>query len=203
MYVTEGWKEVLINVIDADVLPKFLGGNRTDPDGSPLCNTFLVHAGMIPEKYYLTKDFSKIAGKEGATYITVEKQSKLQVPIYIQYADSILNWEYEVKINDIGFGLIAETKSSDLLEKELIPIHKVLTELKSETGMYRCKEAGTCKHFFIFLTYNFVLHIFMYKSSNISFNYFINKLKYNIVLHFFKRNRLEQSSGMSKCGNVQ
>ncbi|GFX13380.1 SEC14-like protein 2 [Trichonephila clavipes] len=143
VYGKEGWKEVLINVIDADVLPKFLGGNRTDPDGSPLCNTFLVHAGMIPEKYYLTKDFSKIAEKEGATYITVEKQSKFQVPIYIQYADSILNWEYEVKINDIGFGLIAETKSSDLLEKELIPIHKVLTELKSETGMYRCKEAGT------------------------------------------------------------
>ncbi|GFY55210.1 retinal-binding protein [Trichonephila inaurata madagascariensis] len=143
VYGKEGWKEVLLSVIDADVLPKFLGGNRTDPDGNPLCNTFLVHAGMIPEKYYLTKDFSKIAEKEGATYITVEKQSKFQVPIYIQYADSILNWEYEVKINDIGFGLIVETKSSDLQEKELIPIHKVLTELKSETGMYRCKEAGT------------------------------------------------------------
>ncbi|GFQ71796.1 SEC14-like protein 2 [Trichonephila clavata] len=143
VYGKEGWKEVLLSVIDADVLPKFLGGNRADPDGNPLCNTFLVHAGMIPEKYYLTKDFSKIAEKEGASYITVEKQSKFQVPIYIQYADSILHWEYEVKVNDIGFGLIVETNSSDLPEKELIPVHKVLTELKSETGMYRCKEVGT------------------------------------------------------------
>ncbi|GFS58169.1 SEC14-like protein 2 [Nephila pilipes] len=143
VYGKDGWKEVLLSVIDADVLPKFIGGNKTDPDGNPLCNTFIVHSGTIPEKYYLTKDFSRMAEKEGAKYITVDRQSKINIPIDIQYEDSILNWEYEVKDYDIGFGLMVDSPSPDSSENELIPVHKVLTEYKSETGMYRCKKAGT------------------------------------------------------------
>ncbi|GBM94025.1 hypothetical protein AVEN_178629-1 [Araneus ventricosus] len=34
---SDGWKEQLLEVIDADQLPAFLGGKRTDPDGNPLC----------------------------------------------------------------------------------------------------------------------------------------------------------------------
>ncbi|KAF8794828.1 SEC14-like protein 2 like protein [Argiope bruennichi] len=138
VYGKEGWKPVLLDAIDADVLPAFLGGNRTDPDGDPNCNSFIVHSGPIPEKYYLTKDFSKMMEKDGATCITIERQSKVKIPVSLQYDGSILNWEYEVKTHDIGFGLTSETAKS-----ELIPVHKVETELKSETGRYRCKSAGT------------------------------------------------------------
>ncbi|GBN23426.1 hypothetical protein AVEN_47379-1, partial [Araneus ventricosus] len=35
----DGWREELLKWIDADVLPAFLGGNKTDPDGNPECNT--------------------------------------------------------------------------------------------------------------------------------------------------------------------
>ncbi|GBN43209.1 hypothetical protein AVEN_247250-1, partial [Araneus ventricosus] len=35
-----GWKEDLLEIIDAADLPVFLGGTRTDPDGNPLCETF-------------------------------------------------------------------------------------------------------------------------------------------------------------------
>ncbi|GBM13845.1 hypothetical protein AVEN_150415-1, partial [Araneus ventricosus] len=34
-------KEVLLEVIDGDELPAFLGGNKTDPDGNPQCNSFV------------------------------------------------------------------------------------------------------------------------------------------------------------------
>ncbi|GBM94307.1 hypothetical protein AVEN_150564-1 [Araneus ventricosus] len=34
---SDGWKEQLLEVIDADQLPAFLGGKRTDSDGNPLC----------------------------------------------------------------------------------------------------------------------------------------------------------------------
>ncbi|CAL1296156.1 unnamed protein product [Larinioides sclopetarius] len=138
VYGKEGWQQLLLDVIDADVLPAFLGGNRTDPDGNPNCNSFIVHSGPIPEKYYLTKDFSKMMAKEGATCITIDRQSKVKIPVSVQYDGSILNWEYEVRSNDIGFGL-----SSEMGESELIPVHKVETELKSETGRYRCKSADT------------------------------------------------------------
>ncbi|GFT25599.1 hypothetical protein NPIL_549491, partial [Nephila pilipes] len=35
-YGSDGWKEDLLEIIDADELPAFLGGNKTDPDGDPL-----------------------------------------------------------------------------------------------------------------------------------------------------------------------
>ncbi|GIX74366.1 SEC14-like protein 2 [Caerostris extrusa] len=103
VYGKDGWKDVLLNAIDADVLPAFLGGNRTDPDGNPNCNTFLVHSGMIPESYYLTKDFSQMARR-------MEPNISLLI---------------------------------DNLNEDVIPVHKVETENKSETGQYRCKTAGT------------------------------------------------------------
>ncbi|GBN11364.1 SEC14-like protein 2, partial [Araneus ventricosus] len=103
VYGKEGWKQVLLDAIDPDVLPAFLGGNRTDPDGNPNLNSCIVHSGPIPEKYYLTKDFSKMMAKDGVTYITIERQSKVKIPVAVQYDGSILNWEYEVKSNDIGF----------------------------------------------------------------------------------------------------
>ncbi|GBO22855.1 hypothetical protein AVEN_176251-1 [Araneus ventricosus] len=36
-----GWKETLLEDIDPDDLPAYLGGNRRDPDGNPLCETFV------------------------------------------------------------------------------------------------------------------------------------------------------------------
>lgn len=38
---TVGWKEELLKIVDADQLPAFLGGNKTDPDGDPLCKTIV------------------------------------------------------------------------------------------------------------------------------------------------------------------
>lgn len=37
----DSYKEDLLEVIGADVLPAFLGGNRTDPDGNPMCHTIV------------------------------------------------------------------------------------------------------------------------------------------------------------------
>lgn len=34
----DGYKEALLELVDADVLPAFLGGNKTDPDGNPNCH---------------------------------------------------------------------------------------------------------------------------------------------------------------------
>ncbi|GBM52239.1 hypothetical protein AVEN_31056-1 [Araneus ventricosus] len=39
-YGAEGYQEDLLQKIDADDLPAFLGGNRTDPDDNPLCPSF-------------------------------------------------------------------------------------------------------------------------------------------------------------------
>ncbi|GFT48896.1 hypothetical protein NPIL_446151, partial [Nephila pilipes] len=49
-----GWKDDLLKIMDADDLPAFLGGTKTDPDGNPLCNSFIIHGQKIPESYYFT-----------------------------------------------------------------------------------------------------------------------------------------------------
>lgn len=79
--------------------------------------------------------------KDGFTQITIDRQSKVRIPVSVQYDGSILNWEYEVKSHDIGFGL-----TSEMAKNELIPVFKVNTELTSVTGKYRCKSADTCKY---------------------------------------------------------
>ncbi|GFS58166.1 SEC14-like protein 3 [Nephila pilipes] len=61
----DDFKNKLISVIDADELPAFLGGNKTDPDGNPMCVTFVNHAGKVPSKYFINKrtiPFSKVDG---------------------------------------------------------------------------------------------------------------------------------------------
>ncbi|GIY81108.1 hypothetical protein CEXT_107761 [Caerostris extrusa] len=40
--LSEGWKEELLKHVDEDVLPAFMGGKRTDPDGDPQCKTFIT-----------------------------------------------------------------------------------------------------------------------------------------------------------------
>ncbi|GFX13395.1 SEC14-like protein 2 [Trichonephila clavipes] len=36
----DGYKEELLKIMDAETLPAFLGGKKTDPDGNPRCETF-------------------------------------------------------------------------------------------------------------------------------------------------------------------
>ncbi|CAL1286853.1 unnamed protein product [Larinioides sclopetarius] len=40
-YGSDGWKQDLLEMVDANHLPAFLGGTKTDPDGNPLCKTFI------------------------------------------------------------------------------------------------------------------------------------------------------------------
>ncbi|KAG8172826.1 hypothetical protein JTE90_010128 [Oedothorax gibbosus] len=138
----EGWKEELLELIDADVLPAFLGGNRTDPDENPKCNTIVNHAGYIPEHYYLTKNVGNIQKKANCQSCCLDRHKRAEVLVEVAEPGSVLHWEFETKYYDIGFGIYKNSSDSDY-PVDLIPVHKVDTENKPETGMLRCKSAGT------------------------------------------------------------
>lgn len=70
------WKKVLLENIGADILPKFYGGNLTDPDGNPKLTTLVsnkskkVHNAIHNQKYTpraietsSTNNFVKIVSK--------------------------------------------------------------------------------------------------------------------------------------------
>ncbi|GFR13717.1 retinal-binding protein [Trichonephila clavata] len=62
---SEVYGKSLLELIDADVLPAFLGGKRTDPDGNPLCHSFVVHPKEVPEHYYLKKSEKTLSSLPG------------------------------------------------------------------------------------------------------------------------------------------
>ncbi|XP_042905286.1 SEC14-like protein 2 isoform X2 [Parasteatoda tepidariorum] len=142
VYGTDGWKEKLLEIIPDDVLPAFLGGSRTDPDGNPFCNTFVEHAGIIPEKYFLNKNFSELRKKPDGRIVTVNAHSAVEVPVYVDNPKSVIKFEFESSKQDIYFGL-KYTESKESKQVDVIPLHRIETNYKPEKKVYRCNKAGT------------------------------------------------------------
>lgn len=51
-YSLDSYKENILEVIDADALPAFLGGNLTDPDGNPMCHTLVSNVLQVRHLLY-------------------------------------------------------------------------------------------------------------------------------------------------------
>ncbi|GFT55145.1 SEC14-like protein 2 [Trichonephila clavipes] len=146
----DGWQEELLKDIDADVLPAFLGGNRTDSDGNPMCPSFIVHGQIIPEKYYLRNSEKRLFNSPDAKKITVTRFSKHELTFEVKEAkDCYLEWEFETINKDIEFSIHFKDKSSENSKKEsieLVPKQRINTHYEPEKGLLRCEKTGTCKY---------------------------------------------------------
>ncbi|GBM52234.1 SEC14-like protein 2 [Araneus ventricosus] len=138
---SEGWREALLEQIDAEVLPAFLGGKRTDPDGDPLCKSFVVHGQKVPEKYFFTNCEKKLSKAPDAKKVTVTRFSKEEVRLDVRLPGSFLEWEFETKSKDIGFGVFF--KAGDARPVELVPKQRIDTCYGPERGLFKCLKAGT------------------------------------------------------------
>nr|XP_042907230.1 SEC14-like protein 4 [Parasteatoda tepidariorum] len=140
----DGWKEKLLENIDDEVLPAFLGGKRTDPDGNPLCRSLICPGGKIPERYFLSSNKSTIRNLEGVKRLVVSRHSSTDVVIDVLHPSSVLMWEFETKDRDIGFGInckIPDQNDGEIIE--LIPKKRIDTSNGPETGTYVCHNAGS------------------------------------------------------------
>ncbi|CAL1291867.1 unnamed protein product [Larinioides sclopetarius] len=143
IYGTEGWKEALLKIIDADQLPVFLGGTRTDPDGNPLGKTFMNQGGKIDKKYYLHKSVNSLEEGPGVKKITLPRASFNEVTIEVEEAGSIIEWEFETKTRDIGFGLFyKDIEGEEEKMIELVELQRLETDDFSEVGVYKCDKSG-------------------------------------------------------------
>ncbi|CAL1286872.1 unnamed protein product [Larinioides sclopetarius] len=142
----DGWKEALLRDIDADVLPAFLGGNRTDPDGNPLCKTFITHGEKIPESYYLCNYEKTIFQAPGARTLTIARRSKEEVSFKVREPDSYLEGEFELKEwdKDIKFAVLFTEKSSEESKPvEIVEKKRVDTCFGPEKVSIHCRKIGT------------------------------------------------------------
>ncbi|CAL1296149.1 unnamed protein product [Larinioides sclopetarius] len=141
---TDGWKEELLKIIDADQLPAFLGGKRTDPDGNPLCKTFIIQGGKIDEKHYIHKSKNSLINASGVEKTTLSRASFSEIELEVKEGGSLIEWEFETKTRDIGFGLFyKEFVDGEEKITELVPLLRIDTNDYSETGVYKCERAGT------------------------------------------------------------
>ncbi|GFQ64422.1 retinal-binding protein [Trichonephila clavata] len=134
-------KSKLLNVIDADDLPAFLGGNKTDPDGNPLCLTFVNHAGKVLPKYFANKRSISFSKVEGVQKLIVPRSSFSEIKVEVSEPGMIIEWEFEIKSKDIGFGLYFEDSSKEMVD--IVSVQRIDTEEFSETGCHKCEQAGT------------------------------------------------------------
>uniref|UniRef100_A0A2L2YTQ0 SEC14-like protein 2 n=1 Tax=Parasteatoda tepidariorum TaxID=114398 RepID=A0A2L2YTQ0_PARTP len=136
---TEKVKETLLETIDADILPAFLGGNRTDPDGNPLCKTFIRHGGNVPKEYYFSK--KSIQQEEDVEYLYVSRRLQVDVLVDVEDPGSALMWEFETTDKDISFGIYFKTLEGELVE--LVQKKRIETTWEPETGIHVCEKSGS------------------------------------------------------------
>ncbi|GBM53857.1 SEC14-like protein 2 [Araneus ventricosus] len=142
IYGTVGWREELLKLIDGDVLPAFMGGNKTDPDGNPHCKTFVKRAEPIPKSCYMTNERKKLSSD--FVKLTILPFKKEEINFEVEEANSDLEWEYEIKSRDIDFSL--HFKGETLETVELIPKQRTEACYETEKGLFKCEKAGTCKY---------------------------------------------------------
>ncbi|CAL1286876.1 unnamed protein product [Larinioides sclopetarius] len=138
-YGTGGYQEDLLQSIDADDLPAFLGGNRTDPDGNPLCPSFVIHGEKVPKQYHLRHAEKKLSKAPGVQKLTVTRNSKEERCFEVKEAGSYLEWEFETKTKDIGF-VICYVEEEEAIE--LIPKQRIDTCYEPEKGLFKCEKPG-------------------------------------------------------------
>ncbi|GBN75960.1 SEC14-like protein 4 [Araneus ventricosus] len=140
---SDGWKEALLKEIDADDLPAYLGGNKTDPDGNPLCETFIQRGKPVPKSYYKQNRQKRAVLAFDAEKITLKPFSNEEISFEVKEKNSDLEWEFEIKKGDIDFSLKFRPEISENFEPvELIPKHRIDTSNESEKGCFKCERIG-------------------------------------------------------------
>ncbi|KAF2366394.1 CRAL-TRIO lipid binding domain [Trinorchestia longiramus] len=132
-----GWQELLLQDIDAEVLPKHWGGTRVDPDGNEMCPSVICLGGPVPKEYYLKNKAKR--NRKHLTTITVSKGGTEKLTFKVTEPDSVIKWEFETDDYDIAFRVYEE----DSLNDPLVPHRRVNSHLVPEEGQVVCPSAGT------------------------------------------------------------
>lgn len=94
------------------------------------------------------KSEKKLSKSEGVDKLILYPFSKEKLTFEIKEENSFLEWEFETKCRDIGFGLyFKENSEHNAMLVEIIPIQRMDTYYEPETGIYKCEKTGICKYF--------------------------------------------------------
>ncbi|GFX50540.1 SEC14-like protein 2 [Trichonephila clavipes] len=140
-YGHTGWKEVLLELMDADELPAFLGGKKTDPDGDPSCKTFIRYAQPVPDCYFLCNIKKTLDNDPNAEKLNIARSSKEELYFDVEKGGSCIEWVFETKTRDIGFAIYFKENALQN-PVEIVPYGRTETCYGPEKGYIKCKKVG-------------------------------------------------------------
>ncbi|XP_025092683.1 retinal-binding protein-like isoform X2 [Pomacea canaliculata] len=130
------FKDTLLKYIDAEELPMFLGGLKTDPDGNPRCVTMICQGGEVPKEYYLLDNKDDDHMKTAS----ISRGGKLCLSYQVDVAGSVLRWEFKTEDFDIDFGVFMVQGENSV---PVVPLQRVNSHIVPEDGTLICEETGT------------------------------------------------------------
>lgn len=144
----EGWKESLLQCMDASRLPLHWGGTLTGPDGDPRCPHLVCPGGEVPDEYRDQLAAKKLWGREGVQKRSVERRGRFELPLRVEEVGSRLRWSFQTAKGDLAFGVRFEpfkvAAGGVAAGEQVLEMHRVPScSLVPEHGSLVCSRPGT------------------------------------------------------------
>ncbi|KAH6928761.1 hypothetical protein HPB50_019306 [Hyalomma asiaticum] len=135
LFSADGWREVLLNIIDAASLPAHWGGDMVGPGNDPRCRDKVNYGGRFEEGL---EGGESLFGEAGVERRTISRRDRWELQIGVTKAGARVNWRFQVDGGDLAFGLRLHTG------KPLLPLRRVETCSRApHEGSWFCDAPGT------------------------------------------------------------
>ncbi|GBN61778.1 hypothetical protein AVEN_251186-1 [Araneus ventricosus] len=92
----------------------------------------------------MKKSERKLYLSPGVKRLSVTRFAKAELTFDVKIPNSYLEWEFETKSKDIGFGVYFKAHSVNKPKAiEIVPKQRIDTCFEPEAGVYRCEKPGT------------------------------------------------------------
>lgn len=131
----DGWREVLLSIVDAASLPAHWGGSMVGPGNDPRCRHKVNYGGRFEEG--LERGGSLFA-EAGVEQRTISRRDRWELHVRVTEAGARICWRYQVVGGDLAFGLRLLTGDP------LLPLrHVEACSQAPQEGSWCCDAPGT------------------------------------------------------------
>ncbi|XP_072163394.1 SEC14-like protein 2 [Diadema setosum] len=138
------WRDILLNYIDADVLPVHWGGTLTDSGGNPnMCPSKINLGGKVPTFYY--RKGRNLEHDEMMTTQELPGKKSIEIKFKVNTLGSIFRYEFKTESHDVAFGITRTTHTGEkvvILDEKRYNSHIVAEDGEvwfEEPGLYIVK----------------------------------------------------------------
>ncbi|XP_050026726.2 SEC14-like protein 2 [Dermacentor andersoni] len=131
----DGWKELLLSIMDAASLPAHWGGDMVGPGNDPRCRHKVNYGGRFEEG---VERGESLFGEAGVEQRTVSRRDRWELQVGVTKPGSRISWRFQVAAGDLTFGLRL------LTGEPLLPLRRVETcSHAPQEGSWLCDSPGT------------------------------------------------------------